>query len=371
MQQPAAKQTRGFEMTENTDRIRIRGTAGVALTAGALIVFFSCLVLSFTIMGTAFTRLFLVMLAAVSPFFLLGSVLFKAINWFEFDDDQQRIRRAFGRSFPYNRINTIRIKERWKRSSFSSGSGWLQKRWLVDGLTRDQTARVELELARRFPLAAIRRKAYSNGRMAMIISVFLLVISAVYSGFIYYSYTKEPRLFLMPEKKDWMSVVVQPRTGTHYALGGIGFVLPRRFKLLQHSESWSYFEDIKNGSKISASAGMYYEIFGEYQPAVRCLTGIADSYDLFRLAYVERFGTLPTAMKIISFSRTREIKLYEIERTSLRGFVLQGKKLGEAFAEIVVTDKAGGREIRLFIQQPGSLEEDILRSIVSSIKPEV
>jgi hypothetical protein len=86
---------------------------------------------------------------------------------------------------------------------------------------------------------------------------------------------------------------------------------------------------------------------------------------------VEKFGALPTAMKIISFSRTREVKLYEIERASLKGFVLQGKKLGEAFAEIVVTDKAGGKEIRLFIQQPGSLEEDILRSIVSSIKPDV
>lgn len=94
-----AKQTRGFEMTGNTDRLGIRGTSGVVLTGGALIVLLSCLVLSFTVMGTACTRLFLVLLAAVVPLFLLGRILFKAVNWFEFDDDQRRIVRAFGRSF--------------------------------------------------------------------------------------------------------------------------------------------------------------------------------------------------------------------------------------------------------------------------------
>ena len=72
-------------------------------------------------------------------------------------------------------------------------------------------------------------------------------------------------------------------------------------------------------------------------------------------------------MKIIAFSRMREIKLYELERASLKGFVLQGKKLGDAFAEIVVTDKASDKEIQFFIQQPGSLGDDFLRSITGSI----
>jgi hypothetical protein len=356
-------------MTGNAGRIRIRGKSGVVLAGGGLIVLFSCFVLSFAVMGTAFARLFLALLVLVFSFFLLGSVLFNAVNWFEFDDDRRRIVRAFGRGFPYDRIKTILIKERWGRSSFSVGIGWLRKRWLADGLNRDETAHVEQELARRFPLAAIRRKTYSKGMMAMVIAVFLLFIGSAYTGFIYYSYTREPRLFLMPEKKDW-TAAGEAKTGVHYTMNGIGFNLPRRFTLLHDSGTERSFEDVKNEAKLSVGPGVYSEIFGQGSPAVQYLTGIKDSYDLFRLAYCERFGVLSTAMKIISFSRIREVKLYEVEQSPLRGFVLQGKKLGDAFAEIMVTDKATGKEIHFFIQQPGAVNEVVLRSIVSSIKPD-
>lgn len=352
----------------NSDRLRIQGKSGIIFTGGGLFVLFSCFVLSFAVMGTAFARLFLALLILAFPLVLLG-VLFKAVNWFEFDDDHRRIVRAFGRGFPYDRIKTIRIKERWGRSSFSVGTGWLRKRWLADGLNRDETDRVEQELARRFPFAPIRRKAYSNGMMAMIIAAFLLVIGSAYSGFIYYAYTREPRLFLMPEKKDWMAAG-KTKSGVHYTMNGLGFDLPRRFTVLHNTGTWRSFEDKKNETMLSVDSGIYSSIFGQGTSVVRCLTGIGDSYDLFRLVYGERFGTLSTAMKIISFSRIREIKLYEIEQPPLRGFVLQGKKQGEAFAEIVVTDKASGNEIHFLMQQPGAVNERTLRSVVGSIKPD-
>lgn len=320
-------------------------------------------------MGTAFRQLFLALLVLTLPFVVIGIVVITAINWFEFDDEKRRIVRAFCRNFSYDIVKTIRIKERWGRSSFSIRTGWLRKRWLADGLNKDETARTEQEFARRFPLATINRKKYSNRMMATVIIAFLVSMIAASSGFVYYSYTREPRLFLMPEKKDWMAAG-QPKTGVHHTMNGIGFVLPRRFKQLQNSGNWRYYEDEKNKTKLSAGPGIYHDIVGEHKLAVRFLTGIGDSYDLFRLAYVERFGTLPMAMKIIAFSRMREIKLYELERASLKGFVLQGKKLGDAFAEIVVTDKASDKEIQFFIQQPGSLGDDILRSITGSITPE-
>jgi hypothetical protein len=172
----------------------------------------------------------------------------------------------------------------------------------------------------------------------------------------------------MPEKKDWVAAG-RPNAGRSFSLNGLGFVLPRQFKLQQASGTWRYYEDTKSETKISAGPGVYNEIFGQGNAAVRYLTGVEDSYDLFRLAYVERFGVLSTAMKTISFNRVREVKLYEIEQASLKVFVLQGKKLGEAFAEIMVTDKATGNEIHFFIQQPGVVNEGTLRSLVSSIKP--
>jgi len=357
-------------MTENANRIRIQGHSTIIILGGVFIAVFFCFVMSFVLLGTAFPRLFVSLLVLIFPLVLFIGAMYRAINWFEFDDDQKRVVRAFRRSFPYDKVKTIRIKEQWRRSSFSIRTGWLWKRWLVDGLNKDEAACAIQELARCFPHASIRRKTYSNGMTAAAVIIFLFLLSAAYAGFISYSYTMEPRLFLMPEKINWPAAA-QPKTGVRHSMNGFRFVLPRRFTLLQDTGTSRYFEDKNSDTKLNADTGIYVRIFGQGNSAVRCLTGIEDSYDLFRLAYRERFGTVPTAMKIISFNRMRDIKLYEIERDSLRGFVLQGKKLGGAFAEIMVSDKASGNEIHFFIKRPGVLNEETLRLIVGSIKTEL
>ena len=356
-------------MIDHLNRKGIRGNSAIMISSGALLVLFFCFMISIVIMGTGFRQLFLALLVLTLPVVLVGIVVIRMINWFEFDDEKRKIIRALWRSFSYDVVKTIHVKERWGRSSISIRTGWLRKRWLADGLNKDEASRAEQELAHRFPSAAIYRKKYSNGMLATVAIVFLLLTSAACAGFVYYSYTVEPHLFLIPEKKDWLGAG-QPKTGVHYTVNGFDFVLPLQFQLLQASGTWRYFEDISSKTKLSAGPGIYNDIFRRGKAAVRYLTGVEDSYDLFRLAYREKFGTLPTAMKIISFNRMSDVSLFELERDSLRGFVLQGKKEGNAFAEIEVTDKASGKEIQFFMQEPGALKEKMLRSIVGSIRVE-
>jgi len=356
-------------MTNDQNRTRIRGNSRRLVTSTAMYALFYCFIISFVIMGTEFGQLFIALLVLSLPFVAAAAGIIYGLNGFQLDDENKRIVKACRLSVPYDKVRKITIKERWGRSSIAVKTGWLRWRWLADGLNKDEARRAEQELTLRFPHIAVRRKTYSTGKLVAVIAVYLSLMAAAYSGFLYYAHGREPRLFLEPEKKDWMADQ-KTRTGAHYVMNGIGFRLPRQFKLMQNTGTWLYFEDKSSRTALSAGRGIFHEIFTTGKREVRYLTGVQDSYDLFHLAYIAKYGTLPTAMKVISFRGMRDIKLYEIGNASCRGFVLQGRQREKAFAELVVADKGRGREIHILIQKRGVLQEDLLKAIVGSIKPE-
>ncbi len=345
--------------------LRISGKNAVPLKftmIGAAIMAF---ILSFMIMGTAFAHMFAISYGVLTALFLIGYAVSLPSNWFEFDDDNKAIRKAFRNRIPYDKIQAVVISETPKRYTVNVKTNWMPPYPIAGGLSKDDAEHAEKEFKQRFPLDIIRRKSYSKKRFTIVITIAGLIVIAVFASFLFRMYRLAPPEYVTAENKEWF-VANYPQEGAHYQINGIGFLLPNRFVQVKQDKGWIYFEDKTNKTKINVGPDNF-----KRGSIFNYLTGLYNDYDLLRLAYTARYGVFPIFANDLAFRDLFKIKVYEISRGSLRGIVLQGIKGSKSVAQIVIADNERG--IHFFMSQPGEMgqiSEEFLQSVVASIQSE-
>ncbi len=322
-------------------------------------------ILSFMIMGTAFAQMFAISYVVLTALFLIGYAVSLPSNWFEFDDVNKTIRKAFRNKIPYNKIQAIVIAETPKRFTVNVKTNWMPPYPIASGLSKEDAELAEKAFKQRFPLDIIRRKSYSKKRFTIVIAIASLIILTVFASLLFRMYQVAPPEYVTAEKKEWF-VANYPQEGTHYQINGIGFLLPNRFVQVKQEKGWIYFEDKTNKTKINVGPDSF-----QRGSLFNYLTGLHNDYDLLRLAYTARYGVFPVFANDLAFKDLFKIKVYEIGRGLLRGIVLQGTKGSKSVAQIVIADNEWG--IHFFLSQPGEMgqiSEEFLQSIVASIQSE-
>lgn len=102
-------------MADQSRIMRISPRNAMPFKSTMIVAAILAFILSFMIMGTAFVRMFAVTYVGLTALFLISYAISLPSNWFEFDDDNKTIRKAFRNKIPYNKIQAIVIAETPKR----------------------------------------------------------------------------------------------------------------------------------------------------------------------------------------------------------------------------------------------------------------
>ncbi len=350
-------------MAEQSHILRISAKNTVPLKFTLIGTALLAFILSFMIMGTAFARMFVISYVALTALFLTGYAISFPSNWFEFDDDNKTIRKAFRNRISYDKIQAIVIAETPKCYTINVKTNWMPPYPIAGGLSKADAEYAEKEFKQRFPLDIIRRKSYSKKRFAIVMTIAGLIVITVFSSFLFRMYRLAPPEYVTAEKREWF-VAKYPQEGAHYQINGIGFLLPNRFVQVKQDKGWIYFEDKTSKTKINVGPDNFRSgsIFN-------FLTRLYNDYDLLRLAYTTRYGIFPVFANELAFRDLFKIKVYEMSHGSLRGIVLQGIKGSKSVAQIVIAENERG--IHFFMSQPGEtgqISEEFLQSLVASIQ---
>lgn len=355
-------------MPNQTQRIRISDRSSFPYKWSIIFSTILAFTISFMIMGTAFVRFFSGLFLIFVSFTLLPYALIRLTNWFEFDDENKMIVKAFRRRIPYNKIRAIVINEKFKGVNINLKTNWMPPYPVASVWSMDVAENAEKEFKQRFPLNIIRKETFSATKRKILISIIAIAFIIWLAYLLHFMYRTEPIEAVTAEKKEWLAVK-HSEIGAHYELLGFDFTLPDRFKKVKEEKEWYHFEDNISKTKINVGPGLFHNATFKQRFLFDFLMGISDDYDFFRLAYTARFGLIPTINNHQAFKELFDIKLYEISRGELHGIVLQGMKGSKSIAEIIIADKKHG--IRLFLSQPGErgkIGEELLKAIVESIQ---
>lgn len=314
-------------------------------------------------MGTAFLHMFSFMFLTFTSLILTAYAISRPTMWFEFDDENKMIVKAFHKHIPYGQIQAIVIAETPKHFTVNVKTNWTPPYPIASGLSKDDAEHAEKEFKQRFPPDIIRRKSYSRKRFTIVIAIASLIVIAVFANHLYKMSRLAPPEYVTAEKKEWFDANY-PQVGTHYQINGIGFLLPNRFIQVRQDKGWIYFEDKTSKTKVNVGPDNF-----KRGSLFNFLTGLYNDYDLLHLAYTARYGVFPVFANNHAFRDLFKIKLYEISRGTLRGIVLQGIKGSKSVAEIVIADDERG--IHFFMSRPGemgTISEEFLKLLVASIQ---
>ena len=355
-------------MQEPIRLTKIKGNSLVIIlwTAAYMAVFLFAL--SFAVMGTAFGWLFKILLILALPLTLTSFLVILPLNRFAFDDENKRIVKFPGQRIPYEKIQAIQVRERWGRSAISVRTGWVKRRWLADGLNKNDAAQALAEFGRRFPEDFIHRKTYSTAVLTLLVVLVAAVFAASYGGFLYFFSQKTPHQQVQLEKKA-LPEGAKTRRGTRYEVAGFLFLLPKQFKQVGEKDGWRTFEEARSSTRLQAGPGESEALFAKHNQALQLITGVRNNYELYRLTFTSRYGVIPMLLKKFAYRDLHDIRAYEFERGVVRGLILEGRKNSEAFADILVSDIAAKNEIHFFLTQQGTLNEAFLEALLNSLKP--
>lgn len=288
-------------------------------------------------------------------------------NWLEFDDEKKTILKAFRQRIPYDKVQVIFINEAWSGFTVNIKTGKLQVYPLVSGLNKGEATLVEKEFTRRFPPDIIRKESHRR-RLTIVAAIALLILVIAFANFFYRSSRLETVESITAEKRDWLTSD-KATEGRQYQINGVNFLLPVRFSQSKTENTWLFFEDTLNKTKVKVGPGLLQDTGFKRNSIFAYVTGIQDDHDFFRLGYTARFGLIPTMNNSTTFRNLLDVKLYEFERNDLKGIVLQGMRGSKSVAEIIVANRKRG--IQFFVSQPGEIgriKEELLQSIVASIQ---
>lgn len=323
--------------------------------------------MAFMLMGTAFPHLFAVLFIVLAGFNMIILMLLRWTNWLEFDDENKSMLRVFRQRISYDKVQAIFISQFWNGYSIKIKTGRLQTYPLISGLNKSESVSAENEFAKRFRPSLIHKESYRR-KLVIIAAIFSLILAILAINFFYTSSRLVALKSVAVEKRDWLASS-RPAEGRQYSINGINFLLPDNLSQSKRENSWIYFDDSITKVKVKAGPGLLQDTGFKRGSFFAYVTGIQDDYDFLRLGYTARFGLFPTMNNSTTFRNLLDVKLYELDRGSFRGIVLQGMRGSKSVAEIVVTN--GKRGIQFFISQPGEagkLKEDLLQSIVASIQ---
>jgi hypothetical protein len=318
------------------------------------------MIITFMSMGNFWFYPFLFYLGLSVPLILPVAFLSMFSNGFTFNDEERRITKKFTRGVPYEKVKAVIINEDGKTLSVSVKTGRLQRKILVWTLDSNEKKRLEEEIAKRFPHEILLQRKRSTLRMTALMTFVPFLLFSVCHGYLYH---KHPEVRIVPQVKQW-ETTRNLSGGKDYTLKGISFFLPEGFQLAKTEERELMFE---RGvvTMVVYSNSSYEELLSKGRLS---WIKINDIYDLYGATYYSRFGLVPLVLKSIALSGLREIRIYDIRHPTLKGFVVQGIKGMKETAQIILVDKKAGSGISFYISSPEKIPEEMLMSIVGSVR---
>jgi hypothetical protein len=340
-------------------------------------------VLSFCLMGIRWYYLFSTMLVLAIPLIVFFGMLISRAGKFSFDDEQQQIIKPFKRRIPYQSIMRIDINETGRLMQVSVKRGFLRGTPLSYALDSRDKQRLKEDLLKRFPQMVIREKRFVDWKS---IGVILTAVVFLTAAFHLYLYRSNEALNVIPCQVTWKSSERPAKNTRQYSVGNFRVSLPGRFQLTGMDEGALQFEDRLNKTEIKFIAGARLVILGPKADFVEYASGIHDYYDVQKTAYFAQAGIVPLVLKDMILAGLSDVVLYEVfltspeprigtkngirepAQTSLKGFLLQGKKREQEIASLFLMDGERREQLQVFLSgKRNRLDEKRLQEITEGI----
>lgn len=286
-------------------------------------------------------------------------------NRFFFDDERRAIVKPGRRPVLYGAVKGIYLNERGRSLDVFLQQGWRGSSFLVEALDASERARLEQDLAERFPNLQIEKKRWTT---AVAVAVMLACAAAGFGAAHGYLYKRYPQLGAAPQSVQWDAQKKNRKQPQPEYLEDFEFLLPERFKLISDMGSQIFFEDKIRKLRVKAVAGIERPDLASIGALLRMGMGVRDFYELLDLSYRARIGVIPLFLRSLELQGLENITVYRVGPPYLRGYITQGKREDEEETHIFLAGERPREEIHFFITGPKRAPEALIRTIVSSTR---
>lgn len=323
------------------------------------------LLLALVLVGRFWFRTFLYFSIAIPPSLIMVWFSIRLWDWFYFDDEKQRVVRCFRQNIPYQKITAIYITDvsHWFSVLAKTGPKRSEQTPLLQVLDQGEKGKLEEELRKRFPNKVVYRKPrrFSDWKsilLAMFV-VELVIYVALFVWMDLYPWTK-----VVPEKIAWSGVQSLSGTERQHTLGSISFSVPENFEAIRGEKQLLVFRGKHTKAKVKVVLNSDIEV----PRFLRHMMGMRDAYDFYRMTYHARFGIMLLSAKAFVLSHLYDVRIFEIERDGLKGFVVRGTRRGIDIAEIALVDREKGQEIEFTLSSLEPINDETLAAIIQSVR---
>jgi hypothetical protein len=352
-------------MPDRTDARPYQGsTLQVSITSFLYLLLFGLLV-SIGLMGENWKSFFLLSLAAVMPVVVVIALLTAWGNRFFFDDERRAIRKPGRRPILYGQVKGIFLNERGRSLDVFLRRGRRGSSFLVEALDTSERARLEEDLAARFPNLKIGKKRWTTAVAAAVMLALLVAGFGIVHAYLYERY---PQLKTPPRTVQWEAQKKSKKQPPPEYLEDFEFTLPEGVKLVSDMGNQIYFEDKIKKIRVKAVANIERPDLASIGTLLRRGMGVRDFYELLDLSYRARIGAIPLFLRSLELQGLENIVVHRVGPPFLRGYITQGTRDGEEETHIILVGDRPREEIHFFITGPKRAPEGFIRAIVSSTR---
>lgn len=297
---------------------------------------------------------------------LLMWPIFRWLEWFYFDDQNQRVVMSFRRSIPYEKIKAVHLTQvaGWLSVFARTGRGRFGKAPLVQVLNAKEKRRLDEELSKRFSDKVVYQKPRKFSDWKALVPVMVLIMGIMYGAFFMWL-DLYPWIQVIPQKKTWRSAEDMSQGEIRYDLGTVSFSVPEDFESIQKEKQFCVFRGKHKKSKLKVVLNSDIQVT---ERGLRRMLGLKDAQDVYEMIFYARFGLAPLMTKAHMLCHLYDVRIYEIEQDGLKGFMVRGMRRGIDIAEIKLVDRRKGQEVDFTLSSMEPIDDEVLGAIIRSVR---